>query len=256
MRSPVAHQRERAADRRLGRDVQHDGAEGGAAHARVGDAHHVLDALRARASSGSAGSRPRACPARRSGPALRSTSTSSAVTSRSGSSMRAARSSSESNTTARPVWRSSVGVAADVLDDRAARARGCRAAPPCCRCGLIGCGARADDVLAGHRLGAVDRRRASVPPVTVGASRSSSVVELAQQARHAAGPVEVLHVVRAGGLQVDQHRHLAAERGRTRRGRSRCPSAAGDGGEVDQRVGGAADRLQHDHRVAERRARS
>ena len=29
----------------FGRDVQHDGAEGGAAHARVGDAHHVLHAL-------------------------------------------------------------------------------------------------------------------------------------------------------------------------------------------------------------------
>ena len=37
-------QRERAADRRFGRDMEHDGAEGGAAHARVGDAQHVLDA--------------------------------------------------------------------------------------------------------------------------------------------------------------------------------------------------------------------
>ena len=41
----VAHQAERAAAGGVRRDVQHDGAEGGAAHARVGHAHHVLDAL-------------------------------------------------------------------------------------------------------------------------------------------------------------------------------------------------------------------
>ena len=40
----VAHEAERAADRRFRRDVQHDRAEGGAAHARVGNADHVLDA--------------------------------------------------------------------------------------------------------------------------------------------------------------------------------------------------------------------
>jgi hypothetical protein len=44
-RIAVLHQRERAAERGLGRDVQDDRAERGAAHARVGDAHHVLDAL-------------------------------------------------------------------------------------------------------------------------------------------------------------------------------------------------------------------
>src|SRR2546422_3446852 len=37
------HEAERAAVGRLGRDVQHDGAIGGAAHARVGDPHHVRD---------------------------------------------------------------------------------------------------------------------------------------------------------------------------------------------------------------------
>ena len=36
---------ERAADGGLGCDVEDDGAEGGAAHAGVGDAHHVFDAL-------------------------------------------------------------------------------------------------------------------------------------------------------------------------------------------------------------------
>ena len=44
--SPVAHQRQRPAGRGLRRDVQHDGAVGGARHARVRDAHHVLDARR------------------------------------------------------------------------------------------------------------------------------------------------------------------------------------------------------------------
>ena len=42
----VAHRRQRAAGARLGRHVQHHGAVGGAAHARIGDAHHVGHALR------------------------------------------------------------------------------------------------------------------------------------------------------------------------------------------------------------------
>src|SRR6185437_16845661 len=41
----VAYQRERTAGGRFRRHVQHDGAERGAAHARVRDAHHVLDAF-------------------------------------------------------------------------------------------------------------------------------------------------------------------------------------------------------------------
>jgi DNA-binding FadR family transcriptional regulator len=41
----VLHQRQRAAGRGLGRGVQHHGAVGGAAHARVADADHVGDAL-------------------------------------------------------------------------------------------------------------------------------------------------------------------------------------------------------------------
>ena len=42
----VAHERQRAADERLRRDVQHARAVARAAHARVGDAHHVAHALR------------------------------------------------------------------------------------------------------------------------------------------------------------------------------------------------------------------
>ncbi len=41
----VAHRRQRAARGGLRRDVQHHGAVGRAAHARIGDPHHVLDAL-------------------------------------------------------------------------------------------------------------------------------------------------------------------------------------------------------------------
>ncbi len=40
----VAHECERPADRAFGRDVQHDRAERGAAHARVRNPNHVLDA--------------------------------------------------------------------------------------------------------------------------------------------------------------------------------------------------------------------
>ena len=44
IRSPVRTSAERAADSRLRCDMQHDGAERGAAHPRIGDADHVLDA--------------------------------------------------------------------------------------------------------------------------------------------------------------------------------------------------------------------
>src|SRR5438876_6829185 len=40
----VLDQRQRAADRGFRRDVQHDGAKGSAAHPRIRDPHHVLDA--------------------------------------------------------------------------------------------------------------------------------------------------------------------------------------------------------------------
>ena len=77
-------------------------------------------------------------------------------------------------------------------------------------------------------------------------------LQLAQHRAHAAGGVEVLHVVLAGRLEVDQHRR------RSRKARSACfrstvmPSAAGDRGEVDDRVGRAADRQQHAQRVLDR----
>ena len=68
MMSPSLDEGERPADERLGRDVQHAGAVGRAAHARVRDAHHVADALPPAASSGSAACPIPACPGRRSAP--------------------------------------------------------------------------------------------------------------------------------------------------------------------------------------------
>ena len=71
-------QRQRPADERLRRDVQHARAVGGAAHAGVGDPDHVADALLAAASWGSGACPTPACPGAPNGPALRSTSTESA----------------------------------------------------------------------------------------------------------------------------------------------------------------------------------
>ncbi len=51
----------------FGRHVQHHGAVGGAAHAGVGDAHHVADALRAAAWAAGPCCRPRPCPGSPSG---------------------------------------------------------------------------------------------------------------------------------------------------------------------------------------------
>src|SRR6187455_470324 len=119
------------------------------------------------------------------GPALRSTSTSSARTSRSGESIRVVMSSTESKTTARPVCCKSAGVAADCL----------MIAPR---------GARLPRSTA--MLPLALRRAADIARVEV-----EQVGELVDEARHAAGPVEVLHVVAPRRLEVDQHRHFAAE---------------------------------------------
>ena len=86
----VAHQRERPADVRLGRDVQHAGAVARAAHARVRDAHHVAHALLRAASSGSAAGPIPACPARRAARRSAARAPSPRRRRASGSSMRAA----------------------------------------------------------------------------------------------------------------------------------------------------------------------
>src|SRR2546423_15569892 len=64
--------------------------------------------------------------------------------------------------------------------------------------------------------------------------------------------MEMFHVVLARWFQVDQHRHFAAEL-------VECceidavPGTVGDRGEMDEAVGRAADCLQHDLRISERR---
>jgi hypothetical protein len=93
---------------------------------------------------------------------------------------------------------------------------------------------------------AVDERRLGQPLPQRRAGHVSrvaaqQVAQLPQQRRHPSGGVEILHVAVPGGLQVHQH-------GRRLR---KCvqsveidanPAPPGDGGQVDQRVGGAAQR--------------
>ncbi len=61
--------------------------------------------------------------------------------------------------------------------------------------------------------------------------------------------VKMLHVMRAGGLEVEQHRNLPAQLIEGFEIDFHA-GAAGDGGQVNQAVGRPADRLQHDHGVA------
>ncbi len=201
-------QGERPADRRFGRDVQHDGAEGRAAHARVGDADHVLHAG-ARELHGD-GERARLGHAGRPfGPALRSTRMSSAFTSRFG--IVAAR----GKVLQRIEHHGAAGMGHQrgrggrVLDDRAAR-REVAAQHRHAAGRLDRILRRADHGLAGHHLGGVDHLLQRVA-----GDRLALLVEvradLLHQARVAAGPMEMLHVVVARRLEVDQHRHLAAD---------------------------------------------
>ena len=165
--------------------------------------------------------------------------------------MRCVMSSMVSNTTARPSCVISFGVAADCLmtAPRGARLpRSTHIAP----CALIGFVARADDGLPRHLLGdldviaqrADDRRRIEI----------ENVGQLLHQPRHAAGMMEVLHVVIARRLQVDQHRHLLRQRVE-RIEIERDAGAPRHRGEMHDAVGRAADRLQHDQRIAQARAR-
>ena len=84
----------------------------------------------------------------------------------------------------------------------------------------------------------------------LGAVRSRKRGEFAHEGGQAAGMVEVLHVVRAGGLEVEQDGDFAAElvEGVEVEGDT---GAAGDCDEVDEAVGRPADGLQDDHRVAD-----
>ncbi len=139
-----------------------------------------------------------------------------------------------------------------LLDDRAAR-REVAAQHGHAAAGADRIRARADHVLRVARVDVRDplaeRRAGDVARIQV-----EQVAQLVEQARHAAGPVEVLHVVPARRLQVDEHRHLAAERVDFVEV-DRDPEPSRGRGEMDQAVGRAADRLQDDKGVAKRRAR-
>ncbi len=80
------------------------------------------------------------------------------------------------------------------------------------------------------------------------------VAQLLHQLGHATGPVEMLHVVVARRLEIDQHRHLTAD-GVELLEIDREAGAPRDRGEMHQRIGRAADRLQHRERVPEGRRR-
>src|SRR5215211_3087096 len=105
------------------------------------------------------------------GPALRNTSMSSALTSSAGSSTRSVMSSTDSNTTARPICCNNLGLAAECL----------MTAP---------LGAR---LPYGNDI--AQRRAGDRPGVEI-----DEIAELRHQFRHAAGVVKVLHVMLAGRL--------------------------------------------------------
>ena len=122
--------------------------------------------------------------------------------------MRAWKSSTLSNTTARPRCRSRCGDAAAGLMT-APSGRGCRAAR---RCRPSAC---SGPVAGPDHLGVPDRRVVQVVDQRPAGHRErvrvEQVADLAQHRQQPAGPVEVLHQEPAGRLQVDQQRHPGAD---------------------------------------------
>ena len=76
-------------------------------------------------------------------------------------------------------------------------------------------------------------------------------LELAQQRAHAAGGEEILHVAVADRLEIDQHRRRVGQLVELIE-RDLHAGAAGDRGQVDDRIGRAAERQQHAQRVLDR----
>ena len=159
------------------------------------------------------------------------------------------RSSRPVNTTARPSDSNSAGVAAARLKIAPSGARLPLSAtsPPT---GETGSSNGTDHL-------AVDPAGRLVQPLGQGAALDIDRVEVqqrpqfAQQRAHAAGGMEVLHVALADRLQVDQHRRLVGDLVEALE-RDLDAEPAGDGGEVHDGVGRAADRHQHPDRVLDR----
>ena len=76
-------------------------------------------------------------------------------------------------------------------------------------------------------------------------------LELAQQRAHAAGGEEILHVAVADRLEIDQHRRRIREPVELIE-RHLHARASGDRGQMDDRIGRAAERKQHAQRVLDR----
>ena len=230
-----------------------DGAEGRAAHARVRDAHHVLDPLRAAACAGSAGSPPPACPARPSG--RRCAAPARRRRRRRGRGRRCARvmSSTEFEHHRAAGVLQQLRTAADCLMIGAARAEIAaqhRHARPAASAG----GARADDVLRGSCVGPAPLRRRACAR-----RRSAPTVERSARSRRAAAARRRRRGNAPCSASPEGLRSTSTGTSRPIRSNSSRSTveagAAGDGGEMDDAVGRAADRLQHDHGVAERRGR-
>ena len=187
------------------------------------------------------------------GPALRSTITESASTSRSGSSTRAARSWMSSKTIARPSWASRRGSAAEIFITAPSGHRLPRSTtsePPA----SSGFDARPDHALVddlGRRRVEVLADRAAGDGERV---EVQQVADLLEHRRQPAGVVEVLHQVGAGGLEVDEPRRRRAQLVEQRE-RQLDPEPPGVGDQVDDRVRRAGDRVQRADRVLERLAR-
>ena len=80
------------------------------------------------------------------------------------------------------------------------------------------------------------------------AVQMQQVFDLAQNGRHAAGRVQVFHVVLAGRLQVHQHGRGVAQFVEPLQIDFQT-EAPGNRGKVDHRIGRPADRQQHAQRI-------
>ena len=108
---------------------------------------------------------------------------------------------------------------------------------------------RADDILSRHLLGGgndIAQHRAS-DGLRI---EVDQIAKLRHQLRHAPGVMEVLHVVRARWFQVDQHRHFAAESIKSFEVDAMF-GAVGNRGQMNKAVGRSPDRLQHHLRILE-----
>ena len=245
---PVArlNNRQRAAGSRFRRNVQYDRAECGAAHPRIGNAYHVLHSLpRKLHRDGQVARLRHARRALRPGVAQHQNVVGIHIQIRKIDPRII--SSTESNTTARPVWRIKSGDAADCLITalRGARFPWSTAIAPSFFSGAC---ETADHILARRLLGRCNRV-ANACRRRCWARRDREMLEFAHQRRQAAGVMKMLHVMRAGRLQVEQHRNLASQPVECLK--VDCHArAAGHRNQVNQPIGRSADRLQHDHRVA------